>query len=171
MPASSGIFIAKNGRCETVETREYYMNIALGMAREAFSHEEVPVGCVIVSPDGEILARERNRCRERNDATAHAELLAIQEAERALGSSHLEGCSLYVTLEPCPMCVGAIVHTRISQIIFGLPEPATGCCGSVINLFEERLGHRPAIYSGVCAGESQSLLNGFFKGLRHEAEH
>ena len=153
-----------------MESREFYMKEALSMARDAFSHEEVPVGCVIVSPEGSILARERNHCRERQDATAHAELLAIQQAEKALGSPHLEGCTLYVTLEPCPMCVGAIVHTRISNIVYGLSEPVTGCCGSVINLFEERLGHHPAIYGGVCAEESQELLNRFFKGLRTEAD-
>ena len=88
-----------------MESRESYMNEALAMARDAFSHEEVPVGCVIVSPEGRILARERNRCRERQDATAHAELLAIQQAEKSLGSPHLEGCTLFVTLEPYPMCV------------------------------------------------------------------
>ena len=152
-----------------MESRESYMNEALAMARDAISHEEVPVGCVIVSPEGRILARERNRCRERQDATAHAEL-AIQQAEKSLGSPHLEGCTLFVTLEPCPMCVGAIVHTRISNIVYGLSEPVTGCCGSVINLFEERLGHHPAIYGGVCAEESQDLLNRFFKGLRTEAD-
>ena len=81
-----------------------------------------------------------------------------------------QGCTLFVTLEPCPMCVGAIVHTRISNIVYGLSEPVTGCCGSVINLFEERLGHHPAIYGGVCAEESQELLNRFFKGLRTEAD-
>lgn len=171
MPASSGIFTArKPERRGTMESRESYMNEALAMAGDAISHEEVPVGCVIVSPEGRILARERNRCRERQDATAHAELLAIQQAEKSLGSPHLEGCTLFVTLEPCPMCVGAIVHTRISNIVYGLSEPVTGCCGSVINLFEERLGHHPAIYGGVCAEESQELLNRFFKGLRTEAD-
>lgn len=142
------------------------MKVALLLADEAAQNEEVPIGCVIVSEDGAILARARNRCREDQDATAHAEMLAIKMAEATLSSPHLEGCTLYVTTEPCPMCAGAILHTRISQIVFGCAEPATGSCGSVINLFEEQYGHHPAIYGGVCAEESQKLLRGFFDGLR-----
>lgn len=144
------------------------MNEALLLAKEAALNEEVPVGCVIVNEDGDIIARSRNRCREDGDATAHAEMLAIRDAEQALGSPHLEGCTLYVTAEPCPMCAGAILHTRISRIVFGCSEPLTGSCGSVINLFEERYGHHPAIYGGVCAEESKALLRAFFDGLRAE---
>ena len=142
------------------------MKEALLLAEEAGKNEEVPIGCIIVSEDGSVLARARNRCREDRDATAHAEMLAIKAAEEALASPHLEGCTLYVTTEPCPMCAGAILHTRISQIVFGCSEPATGSCGSVLNLFEERYGHHPAIYGGVCAEESQTLLRDFFDGLR-----
>lgn len=149
-----------------METREYYMQQALALAQEAFSCGEVPVGCIIVSPSGEILARERNRCRQSGDATAHAELLAVQKAESVLGHPHLEGCSLYVTLEPCPMCVGAILHTRISQIVYGAAEPVSGSCGSVINLFEEQFGHHPAIFGGVLENESRELLHQFFVQLR-----
>lgn len=146
------------------------MRLALLLAEEATAAGEVPVGCVVCNASGEVIGRGRNRCMEKHDATAHAEMEAIREASAAVGDWRLDGCTLFVTLEPCPMCVGAIVHTRISNIVYGLSEPVTGCCGSVINLFEERLGHHPAIYGGVCAEESQELLNRFFKGLRTEAD-
>ena len=145
-----------------MESREFYMKEALSMARDAFSHEEVPVGCVIVSPEGRILARERNHCRERQDATAHAELLAIQQAEKALGSPHLEGCTLYVTLEPCPMCAGAIGWAQIARIVYGAPDPKKG-----YTTYAPRVFHPKAtVTSGVLEDECRALIQEFFKRKR-----
>jgi tRNA(adenine34) deaminase len=146
--------------------REDYMRRALALAREAAGHGEVPVGCVVVSPGGGIIGEGRNMREETADASAHAEVLAIREACASAGSWKLAGCSIYVTLEPCPMCAGAIINARIPTVIFGARDPATGSCGSVINLFEERYGHRPAVYGGVLEAECAAVLSDFFKGLR-----
>ena len=145
---------------------EKYMRAALILAREAADHGEVPVGCVVVSSEGEIIGRGRNRREENSDATAHAEVEAIREACSALGGWNLSGCTLVVTLEPCPMCAGAIINARVSTVVYGAKEPYTGSVGSVINLFEERYGHRPAVYGGVLADECAQLLSSFFKTLR-----
>ena len=146
--------------------RERYMREAIKCAREAFSCGEIPVGCVIVNGGGEIIGRGRNRREELHDATRHAEIEAIEAACRAIGDWRLSDCTLFVTLEPCPMCAGAIINARIPAVVFGAKESSSGSCGSVINLFEERYGHRPAIYGGVCADECSALLRDFFKGLR-----
>ena len=145
---------------------EKYMRAALILAREAADHGEVPVGCVVVSSEGEIIGRGRNRREENSDATAHAEVEAIREACSARGGWNLSGCTLVVTLEPCPMCAGAIINARVSTVVYGAKEPYTGSVGSVINLFEERYGHRPAVYGGVLADECAQLLSSFFKTLR-----
>ncbi len=146
--------------------REEYMSLALGLAREAFDEGEIPVGCVIADAQGNIIGRGRNRREESHDATCHAELEAIREACRAAGDWRLGGCTIYVTLEPCPMCAGGIINSRIPTVVFGAKDENTGSCGSVINLFEERYGHRPAIYGGVRAGESAQLLKDFFQKKR-----
>lgn len=143
-----------------------YMHYALNLAREAAAEGEVPVGCVVISPTGEVIGRGRNRREELPDATAHAEIEAIRSACAALGTWNLSGCALFVTLEPCPMCAGAIINSRISTVVYGAKEPNTGSVGSVINLFEERYGHRPAVYGGVMGGECAALLAAFFEGLR-----
>ena len=143
-----------------------YMSAALELAREAAAHGEVPVGCVVVSDAGEIIGRGRNRREESADATAHAEIEAIRAACAALGGWNLAGCALFVTLEPCPMCAGAIINSRVSTLVYGAKEPNSGSVGSVINLFEERYGHRPAVYGGVLATECAGLLTEFFRGLR-----
>ena len=142
------------------------MRAALELAREAASCGEVPVGCVIAGPDGNIIGRGRNRCESKKNQLAHAELEAIAEASRTLGDWRLEGCTLFVTLEPCPMCAGAIINTRISRLVYGARETRTGSCASVINLFEERYPSRPAIYAGVLAEECAALLKNFFGELR-----
>ena len=129
--------------------REAYMSLALELAREAAAEGEVPVGCVIAGPDGAVIGRGRNRREETGDATAHAELEAIRQACAALGDWRLSGCTLYVTLEPCPMCTGAIINARIPTLVFGAREALSGSCGSVIDLFSEGYGHRPAVYPGV----------------------
>ena len=145
---------------------EKYMRAALELAREAAENGEVPVGCVVASPEGGIIGRGRNRREEGRDATAHAEIEAIRAACAALGTWNLSGCTLFVTLEPCPMCAGAIINSRISTVVYGAKEPYSGSVGSVINLFEERYGHRPAVYGGVLRDECASLLSGFFGSLR-----
>ena len=145
---------------------ESYMRQALNLAAEAAAAGEVPVGCVIVGPDGQILGRGRNRRQEVRDATAHAEVEAIRQAGAALGDWRLEGCTLYVTLEPCPMCTGAIINARVPTLVFGAREALSGSCGSVIDLFQERYGHRPAVYPGVLAEDCAQLLRDFFKDRR-----
>lgn len=146
--------------------REHYMLEALALAREAAAAGEVPVGCVVIGPDGSVIGRGRNRREERADATAHAEVEAIRQACAALGTWRLEGCSLYVTLEPCPMCTGAIINSRIPVLVYGAREALSGSCGSVIDLFQERYGHRPAVYGGVLAEECARLLRNFFRDKR-----
>ena len=143
--------------------REQTMREALSLAEDAAQRGEIPVGCVITDAAGRIIGRGRNRREERHDATAHAELEAIREACASLGDWRLDRCSLYVTLEPCPMCAGAIINARIPRVVFGAREENTGSCGSVIDLFSERYGHSPAVFSGVCEQESRELLQGFFQ--------
>ncbi len=145
--------------------REDYMRAALALAREAEKAGDVPVGAVVVR-GGEIIGRGRNRREERRSAVCHAEIEAIEQACRAAGSWRLDGCALYVTLEPCPMCAGAVINARIPTLVYGAKEPSTGSCGSVLNLFEERYGFRPAIYGGVLADECAGLLRDFFADIR-----
>ena len=144
----------------------YYMDLALALAREAADAGEVPVGCVIAGPDGQVIGTGRNRRRERADATAHAEMEAIRAACEALGDWRLEGCTMYVTLEPCPMCTGAIIMSRLPVLVFGAREELTGSCGSVIDLFQERYGHKPKVYGGVRKDECAALLRSFFQSRR-----
>ena len=146
--------------------REEYMSLALELAREAAAEGEVPVGCVIAGPDGAVIGRGRNRREETGDATAHAELEAIRQACAALGDWRLSGCTLYVTLEPCPMCTGAIINARIPTLVFGAREALSGSCGSVIDLFSEGYGHRPAVYPGVLREDCAALLRDFFRDKR-----
>lgn len=146
--------------------RSDYMDIALELAAEAASEGEIPVGCVICDSDGRIIGRGRNRREESHDATHHAEMEAIREACQTVGDWRLGGCTIFVTLEPCPMCAGGIINSRIPTVVFGAKDENTGSCGSVINLFEERYGHKPAIYGGVRAEESAQLLKDFFKVKR-----
>ena len=142
--------------------REYYMNMALELAQEAFDADEVPVGCVIADKNGKIIGSGRNRREETNDACSHAELEAIRAACESVGDWRLSDCSIYVTLEPCPMCAGGIINSRIPTVIYGAKDENTGSCGSVINLFEERYGHKPAVYGGVKAAECGEILKKFF---------
>ena len=145
---------------------EHYMSFALELAREAAANGEVPVGAVVVGPDGEILGRGRNRRQESGDATAHAEIEAIREACAVLGDWRLEGCTLYVTLEPCPMCAGAVINARVPVVVFGAREALSGSCGSVIDLFYERYGHRPQVWAGVLEADCAALLREFFQAKR-----
>ena len=144
---------------------EFFMREALRLAREAIADGDVPVGCVVVR-DGKIIGRGRNRREADSDATAHAEVEAIRDACARLGSWRLHGCTLYVTLEPCPMCAGAIINSRIEAVRYGARDEKAGCCGSVLNLFEERFNHRPRVYRGTLEGECEAVLQEFFQNLR-----
>ena len=144
---------------------ERYMREALVLAAEAAEAGEVPVGCVIVR-DGQVVGRGRNRREERRSALSHAETEAIAQANRALGDWRLAGCTLYVTLEPCPMCAGAILNARIPRVFFGARDRVMGACGGVMNLFMEEFPHRPALVGGVLEAECRAVLSAFFAGLR-----
>ena len=144
---------------------EQMMRLALSEAQAAFDEGEIPVGAVIVK-DGNVVARAHNLREQTGDPTAHAEILAIRQAAAYLGSRRLTGCTLYVTLEPCPMCAGAIINARVPVVVYGAKEPNFGSCGSVLNLFEERYGHHPAIYGGVLEDACTAALRTFFSGLR-----
>ena len=177
-------------------TDEVYMAQALTLAREAATEGDVPVGCVIVDETGSVIGTGRNRREEASDATAHAEVEAIRMACKAVGSWRLHKCRLYVTLEPCPMCAGAILNARIRRVWFGardrcfgacggvtnlfmedFPHPEvhygvreekTGACGSVLNLFEEGFGSRPRLYRGPLEAECAQLLADFFQSRRED---
>ena len=141
------------------------MELALEQARLAANLNETPIGAVLAW-EGEVVASAFNRRELDRIATAHAEILAINEACRKLGGWRLHKATLYVTLEPCPMCAGAIINARVPAVVYGAKEPNFGSCGSVLNLFEERYGHHPAIYGGVLADDCADVLRAFFSGLR-----
>ncbi len=144
-----------------------FMREALQLADTARSAGEVPVGAVVVH-DGRIVGRGFNAPISGHDPTAHAEIQALRNAASALGNYRLTDCSLYVTLEPCLMCSGAIMHARIARLVFGASDPKTGACGSVINAFaEQRLNHHTTVQGGVLADECGSLLSTFFRERRH----
>ncbi len=141
---------------------DYYMGEALRLARRAAAAEEVPVGAVIVR-EGRIIARAHNQVETLKDATAHAEMLAITQAESVMADWRLTDCDLYVTKEPCPMCAGALVHARLRRVIFGAPDPKGGAAGGLLNILQmPELNHRCEITSGVRLDECRQLLRGFF---------
>ena len=144
---------------------EQYMQIALALAKEAADEGEVPVGAVVVR-DGEVIGRGRNRREQGKNALAHAEIEAIDEACRALGGWRLSGCRLYVTLEPCPMCAGAIINARIDEVIYGTEDPKAGSCHSLVDLFSLPYNHKPSARCGVMEKECRELLKSFFRSLR-----
>jgi tRNA(adenine34) deaminase len=147
----------------------YFMGEALRQARKGEAAEEVPIGAVVVS-EGKIIARAWNQVETLKDATAHAEILAITQAESAMGDWRLNDCDLYVTKEPCPMCAGAIVHVRLRRVIFGCPDPKGGAAGSLINLLQmPQLNHRCLITAGVCEDECRELLQSFFRDKRGDS--
>lgn len=141
------------------------MDIAYAEAVEAYNSNEVPVGAVIIR-DGQIISTGRNNREETHDATGHAETLAIRKACETLGTWRLEDCELYVTLEPCPMCMGAIINSRIKRVVFGAKDAKAGACGSVINLNNYPFNHKPEIKSGVMAEECRDILSDFFDKKR-----
>ena len=146
-----------------------YMRRALELAEQAREQGDVPVGCVIVR-DGEIIGEGRNRREERGDATAHAELEAIRDACRRIGGWRLHRCTMYVTLEPCPMCAGGIINARVDEVHYGARDEKAGACGSVLNLFEERFNHHPRMYRGPLEQPCEAILQEFFQNLRENGD-
>jgi tRNA(adenine34) deaminase len=145
---------------------EYFMREALRQAQKACDTGEVPVGAVVVFA-GKIIGRAHNQVELLKDATAHAEMLALTQAEAAVGDWRLTECELYVTKEPCPMCAGALVHTRVRRVIFGCADPAAGAAGSVMNLLQmPRFNHRCEIASGILQDECATILQDFFRRRR-----
>lgn len=139
-----------------------FMQAALALAANAADNGEVPVGALVVR-DGEIIGRGQNSMIARNDPTAHAEILALRDAARRIGNYRLVDCELYVTLEPCAMCAGAMMHARIARVIFGASDPKTGACGSVVDLFaEQRLNHHAEVTGGILADTCAQQLKDFF---------
>jgi len=149
-----------------LDDTERYMRYALREAQRAMEAGEVPVGCVIVH-DGQIIGKAHNQRETLQDPTAHAEILAITQAAAHLQNWRLEGAKLYVTLEPCPMCAGAIILARLEAVDFGAADPKAGCCGSLMNLLkDDRFNHQPELISGVLAQECGDILSQFFRDIR-----
>ena len=147
--------------------QERYMKEALALAREAAESGEVPVGCVIVR-DGQVIGRGRNRREEKQHTASHAEMEAIRQANEAIGTWRLDDCTLYVTLEPCPMCAGAIVNARIPRVVYGAADNKCGAVRSVCSLFDMRFNHHPSVEAGVLDEECAALMTEFFQKLRAE---
>jgi tRNA(adenine34) deaminase len=143
------------------------MRLALAEARRALEHGDVPVGAVVAGPDGEVIAAGHNERELRQDPSAHAEMLALREAARALGSWRLLDTVLYITLEPCAMCAGAIVLARVPRVVYGTADPKAGAAGSVLDILAEpRLNHRPQVTPGILAADCAALLTAFFVARR-----
>ncbi len=145
---------------------EIFMRLALEEAKRAFDNGEVPVGCVIVR-EGEVISRAANERAAKKNSLYHAEMLAINEACKKIGDWRLEDCRLYVTVEPCPMCAGAIIQARVPVVIYGAANPKAGCAGSILNILNERrFNHQSRVISGVLEDESSALMSLFFQRFR-----
>ncbi|WP_289762380.1 tRNA adenosine(34) deaminase TadA [Lactobacillus intestinalis] len=149
------------------EDKKKYMELALGEANKALKQDEVPIGAIVVDPDGKVIGKGYNRRELDQDATQHAEMIAIREACKNIGLWRLIGCSLFVTLEPCPMCAGAIINSRIKDVYFGAMDPKAGACGSVVDLFSvEKFNHHPHVIRGLFQEKSSQMLKDFFREIR-----
>ena len=149
-----------------MEQKEYFMKEALLEARKAYKKLEIPVGAIIVK-DGEIIARAHNVKEEKKDTTKHAEILAIQRASKKIDTWRLNDCEMYVTLEPCPMCAGAIIQSRLKKVYIGTMDEKTGACGSVLNLLEDyKFNHKVEVEKGILKGDCEKMLKEFFVVLR-----
>lgn len=154
-----------------MDLEKKYMKEALRQARKAYVMEEVPIGCVIVY-EGKIIARGYNRRNSDKNPLSHAEMIAIKKASKKIGDWRLEGCTMYVTLEPCQMCAGAIVQSRMSRVVIGSMNPKAGCAGSVINLLEmQEFNHQVVVTRGFMEEECSQILKEFFKELRHKKKY
>jgi tRNA(adenine34) deaminase len=152
-----------------IATDAAFMRLALAEARAAEAAGEVPVGAILVSPTGELLARGNNQVLRTSDPTAHAEIVALRAAGLALGNYRLLGCTLFCTLEPCAMCAGAILHSRIARLVFSARDPKAGACGSVLSVMNHpALNHRVEVADGVLVDESSAMLSDFFRRRRSE---
>jgi tRNA(adenine34) deaminase len=150
-----------------LEQDEHWMGAALHEARAALAHDDVPIGAVVVGAGGEIIGRGHNERELREDPTAHAEVLALRDAAAALGSWRVLDATLYVTLEPCTMCAGAIVLSRIPRVVYATPDPKAGAVHSILSILSDpHLNHRPSVTSGVLADEAATLLRSFFRARR-----
>ena len=148
----------------------HYLRAAIVEANAAEAAGEVPVGAIIVGPNGDILARGNNRVLRDYDPTAHAEIVALRAAGQALSNYRLNDCTLYVTLEPCAMCAGAILHARIARLVYAAPDPKAGACGSVLSVLNHpQLNHKLEVTSGLLAEECSTLLQNFFRARRNPA--
>lgn len=146
--------------------KEKFMKEAIKQAKKAYDKEEIPVGAVIVK-DGKIIARGYNKKEEKKDTTQHAEIIAIQKASRKIGAWRLQDCEMYVTLEPCAMCTGALIQTRLKRVYIGTMDPKTGACGSVLNLLEDyKFNHKVEVETNIMQKECEKILKDFFKYLR-----
>jgi tRNA(adenine34) deaminase len=144
-----------------------FMKIALNEAQKAGQKDEVPIGAVLVNENNELLSAAHNQIISRQDPSAHAEILVLREAAHKIGNYRLLNTTLYVTVEPCPMCMGAIIHARVAQIIFGTRDPKWGAAGSLYNFAEDqRFNHRPIIIEGICADECKKIMQDFFSSKR-----
>ena len=149
--------------------KEKFMKEALKEAKKAYKKEEIPVGAVIVK-DGEIIARAHNLKELKNSSISHAEILAIEKANKKLGAWRLENCEMYITLEPCMMCMGAIINSRLGKVVFGAKDAKAGACGSVLNMCSYPLNHKPKIESGFMRDECAAVLSEFFSKKRGSAQ-
>ena len=146
--------------------KEKFMQEAIKQAKKAYDKEEIPVGAVIVK-DGKIIARGYNKKEEKKDTTQHAEIIAIQKASRKIGAWRLQDCEMYVTLEPCAMCTGALIQARLKRVYIGTMDPKTGACGSVLNLLEDyKFNHKVEVETNIMQKECEKILKDFFKYLR-----
>lgn len=153
---------------ELLKTDEKYMRAAIKQAQKAYALNETPIGCVIVY-DGKIIGRGYNRRNTDKNPLAHAEIAAIKKASRKMGDWRLEGCTMYVTLEPCQMCAGAIIQSRMTRVVVGCMNPKAGCAGSVLNLLQvKELNHQAELTTGMLEEECSALMTGFFRELREK---
>jgi len=153
---------------ELLKTDEKYMRAAIKQAQKAYALNETPIGCVIVY-DGKIIGRGYNRRNTDKNPLAHAEIAAIKKASRKMGDWRLEGCTMYVTLEPCQMCAGAIIQSRMTRVVVGCMNPKAGCAGSVLNLLQvKEFNHQAELTTGVLEEECSALMTGFFRELREK---
>ncbi len=149
------------------EDKKKYLELALEEANKALKQDEVPIGAIVVDPDGKVIGKGYNRRELDQDATQHAEMIAIREACKNIGLWRLIDCSLFVTLEPCPMCAGAIINSRIKDVYFGAMDPKAGACGSVVDLFSvEKFNHHPHVIRGLFQEKSSQMLKDFFREIR-----
>lgn len=148
-----------------LDTHKHFMSLALEQAKEAALNNEVPIGAVIVK-DGKVVAVARNERVETDKTTAHAEIIAIEKANKILGSWRLDSCSIYVTIEPCPMCAGAIIQSRISNVYYGAKDPKAGSHTSIVRLFEKPFNHKVNVIGGIFEKECREIISSFFKKIR-----